>query len=63
VRVIESEGHTLWRERVMARGDRAWVRVTDSGDQTLRSNRVRVALGQVLHLVYFKVMGYGNGHD
>ena len=61
VRVLEGGGHNLWRERVMVSGDWAWVSITDSGDRTLRSNRVKVALGKELQLVYLKVMGYGNG--
>ena len=60
VRVLEGGGHNLWRERVMVSGDWAWVSITDSGDRTLRSNRVRVVLGKELQLVYLKVMGYGN---
>lgn len=47
-RVTQSGNHTLWR-------DRAWVR--DSGEQTLRSNRVRFELGEV---VYLSVTGYRN---
>ena len=60
VRVLEGGGHSLWRKRVMVSGNWVWVSITDSGDRTMRSNRVRVVLVEELQLVYLKVMGYGN---
>ena len=61
-RVMEGGNPSLWRERVTQGGnhtlwrDRAWVR--DSGEQTLRSNRMRCELGEGLKLVYLSVTGY-----